>query len=87
MFIQNCLPIPTCKNTPKGGRSMAIMMRSRSIVSLFLLLGLYLIRCPTLVVADTESILQRREQGYGLGTITHILGLFPGCMIHNVFHV
>jgi hypothetical protein len=53
---------------------MAIMMRSRSIVSLFLLLGLYLIRCPTLVVTETESILQRREQSYGLGTITHILG-------------
>jgi hypothetical protein len=25
------LAIPTCKNTPKGGRSMAIMIRSRSI--------------------------------------------------------
>jgi hypothetical protein len=60
MFIQNCLPIPTCKNTPKGGRSIAIMMRSRSILSLFLLLALYLIRCPTLVVAGTESIIQRR---------------------------
>jgi hypothetical protein len=36
------------------------MMRRRSIVSLFLLLALYLIRCPTLVVAGTESILQRR---------------------------
>src|SRR5215212_8372285 len=34
MLIQNCLPIPTCKNTPKGGRSMAIMIRSRSIQSL-----------------------------------------------------
>jgi hypothetical protein len=33
------------------------MMRSRSIASLFQLLALYLIRCPTLVVAGTESIL------------------------------
>src|SRR5215213_11718040 len=31
ILIQNCLPIPTCKNTPKGGSSMAIMIRSRSI--------------------------------------------------------
>src|SRR5215216_3675141 len=30
-LIQNCLPIPTCKNTPRGGRSIAIMIRSRSI--------------------------------------------------------
>jgi hypothetical protein len=59
MLIQNCLPIPTCKNTPKGGRSIAIMMRSRSIVMLFLLLVLYPIYCPTLVVVSTESILQR----------------------------
>jgi hypothetical protein len=36
------------------------MTRSRSIVNLFLLLALYLIRRPTLVVAGTESILQRR---------------------------
>ena len=31
MLIQNCLPIPTCKNTPRGGRSIAIIRRSRSI--------------------------------------------------------
>ena len=30
MFIQNCLPIPTCKNTPKGGRRTAATMRQKS---------------------------------------------------------
>jgi hypothetical protein len=36
------------------------MIRSRSIVDLFLLLALYLIRCPPLLVAGTESTPQRR---------------------------
>ena len=40
MLIQNCLPIPTCKNTPRGGRSIATMMRRRSIKGPFLLLYL-----------------------------------------------
>jgi hypothetical protein len=44
LLIQNCLPISTCKNTPRGGRSIAIMIRSRSIISLLLLLTLHLIR-------------------------------------------
>jgi hypothetical protein len=30
MFIQNCLPIPTCKNTPNGGRITAATMRQKS---------------------------------------------------------
>src|SRR5918994_4553943 len=33
-LIQKCLPIPTCKNTPRGGSSMAMMIRSKSINSL-----------------------------------------------------
>jgi hypothetical protein len=37
MLIQNCLPIPTCKNTPRGGSSIATMIRSRSTeIPLFL---------------------------------------------------
>jgi hypothetical protein len=33
-LIQKCLPKPTCKNTPRGGRSIAMTIRSRSIQSL-----------------------------------------------------
>src|SRR5215204_6419782 len=34
ILIQKCLPTPTCKNTPRGGRRIAAMMRSRSIRNL-----------------------------------------------------
>jgi hypothetical protein len=30
MLIQNCLPIPTCKNTPRGGRMTAATIRQKS---------------------------------------------------------
>src|SRR4028118_1795046 len=40
ILIQKCLPIPTCKNTPRGGSSTAITMRSRSIEGPFCLFDL-----------------------------------------------
>ncbi len=36
MLIQNCLPIPTCKNTPNGGRRIATTMRSKSTTNLLI---------------------------------------------------
>jgi hypothetical protein len=32
MFIQKCLPKPTCRNTPKGGRMIANIMRMMSMI-------------------------------------------------------
>ena len=87
MLIQNCLPMPTCRNTPRGGRSIAIMMRSRSIVYLFLLLALYLIRCPNLLVAGPKkypAMLHVRIEPSAPNT--NILGPLAANMIHNVFH-
>jgi hypothetical protein len=63
------------------------MIRSRSIVDLFLLLALYLIRCPPLLVAGTESTRNAARKTLAYARNTHILGLFARCMIHNVFHV
>jgi hypothetical protein len=55
MFIQNCFPMPTCKNTLRGGRSIAMMILSRSIRNLSLAPSLCQIRPPKPVVANLEE--------------------------------
>jgi hypothetical protein len=51
IFIQKCLPRPTCKNTPRGGRKIATIILTISIKTSFaLFLNYYLDHSDTILL-------------------------------------